>query len=142
MSGERSSGNNLIEGNIVTGGNIGFFVEEANNNTFIDNQAIDNTFAGLYLGDSRGHVLRGNMARGNGVGFRVSTEGTSLTGNRALRNVDAGFKTWGQEIHWWRTEPRGTVARDFKSRSSGPGTRASIATWPGPMVATVLDLTH
>jgi parallel beta-helix repeat protein len=91
MSGERSAGNNLIEGNIATGGNIGFFVEEADNNTFIDNQAIDNTFAGFYLGVSRGHVLRGNLARGNGIGFRITTEASSLTGNRALGNVNAGF---------------------------------------------------
>jgi parallel beta-helix repeat protein len=95
MSGERSTGNNLIEGNIATGGNIGFSAEEADNNTFIDNQAIGNGFAGFYLGDSRGHVLRGNLARGNGIGFRVATEASSLTGNRALGNVNAGFYIWG-----------------------------------------------
>jgi parallel beta-helix repeat protein len=110
ITGEQSSGANLIMGNIATGGNFGFFVEEADDNAFIDNHAIGNTSAGFHINDSQGHVLSGNVATGNGVGFRVLT-GASLFRNRALESVGAGFVTRG----------RGQLVGNIAKRNGGPG---------------------
>jgi parallel beta-helix repeat protein len=134
MTGEQSSGANLIVGNIATGGNFGFFVEEAHDNTFLDNQAIGNASAGFYLGDSHGNALSGNVTTGSGAGFKIYAE-ANLFGNRALKNVGAGFVAQGRGI-----QRVGNIAK----KNGGPGfnldtwrTRASISTRPRPTVATV-----
>jgi parallel beta-helix repeat protein len=97
MTGEDSAGANLIVGSIATGGNIGFLVEEAHDNTFIDNHAIGNVGFGFYLSDSNGQAnLIGNRALENvGAGFAADGRGIQLVANIAKRNGGPGFNLDG-----------------------------------------------
>ena len=72
MTGEWFGGDNLIVNVLVKNGLGGFHVEEANNNTFIDNIVQDTTgLGGFFLTESQGNTLIGNVAIRNRVGFLI-----------------------------------------------------------------------
>jgi hypothetical protein len=121
MTGELYGGDNLIVNTVVIVKNRlgGFYVEEADNNTFIDNVVQDTTgLAGFYIGSWGGDTLVGNVALRNRVGFLIDTgarlmgnraedngvgfqieQALELTGNIAKRNAGAGFMLGRLTLH-------------------------------------------
>jgi hypothetical protein len=86
ITGEWFGGDNLIANILVKKGGAGFYVEEAYNNTFIDNIVKDTTGSAAFdISESWGDTLTGNVAIRNGKGFMING-GVRLIGNRAEGN--------------------------------------------------------
>ena len=83
-----------IKNVVVENFNVGIFLDESNGNTLAGNLANSNSFTGIVLSDSDGNTLINNVANSNGqVGISVGggSNGNTLTKNTANLNTLRGI---------------------------------------------------